>query len=132
MLLDPLHRRRVALASDIGFPLRRGARPGAGARGRRGQAFAHVADRSDGVRVGALEVALVGEDTGEDGDPVGQVVERKQDVGDHHRQVRQPQLVGLARSHAWLEGAHQVVAEHAHRSAGERRQVLGRGEVVAG
>ena len=62
---------------------------------------------------------------------MAQVVEDEQHVGDHQRHVGQPERVGVGLAER-LDRAHQVVAEEADRAAGERRQVLDRGEPEAG
>jgi hypothetical protein len=62
---------------------------------------------------------------------VAEVIEREQDVGDHHGEVRQPELVRVRLADRRLEAAHEVVAEHPDRAARERRQAVERGEPVA-
>jgi hypothetical protein len=54
------------------------------------------------------------------------VVEDHEHVGEHQRHVRQADGVGVGLAER-LDGAHEVVAEEAHRSAGERRRVGERG-----
>ena len=60
-----------------------------------------------------------------------QVVEHDQRVGDHQRHVGRADVVGVRLGQA-LDGAHEVVAEHADRAARERRQVVERRQAVAG
>jgi hypothetical protein len=53
------------------------------------------------------------------------MVEHDERVSHHQREVRHADRVGVRRSER-LDGAHEVVCEHADRSARERRQPLHR------
>jgi hypothetical protein len=52
-----------------------------------------------------------------------EVVEGQQEVGDHEREVRDSKRIGAGRSDGRLGVAGEVVAEEAHRAAGEGRKV---------
>ena len=58
---------------------------------------------------------------GEHGDGAHEVVEHDERVGHHQREIRHADRVWV-RCAQRLDGAHQVVGEHAHRPARERRQ----------
>ena len=60
-------------------------------------------------------------DAGDDGGAVVQVVEHQQGIGHHHHRVGQVAVIGR-RVGQGLDGAHHVVAQVAHRAAGEARQ----------
>ena len=93
------------------------------ARGTGPASRSHLGDRARGRRVGALDVGLGVEiGVGEDRDRVLEVVEDDQRVGEHQRHVGQPERIGLGVAER-LHGAHEVIAEEAHRAAGERRRV---------
>jgi hypothetical protein len=62
---------------------------------------------------------------------VAQVVEDHQRVGDHQRHVGRSDVVGVGRGQA-LHRAHQVVSEHADRTARKWRQVVERRNPVGG
>jgi hypothetical protein len=62
---------------------------------------------------------------------VAQVVEGQQDVRDHQREQRQPELVVGTGADRRLRDPGEVVAEQAHRPARERRQARQRREAVA-
>ena len=93
--------------------------------------------RARSIRRGRLRVGLVhlvrvvDERVHEDRDLVAEVVEHDQRVGDHQRHVGGADVVGVRLGQA-LDGAHEVVAEQAHRATGERRQALERRDPVAG
>ena len=59
-----------------------------------------------------------------------EVVEGDENVGDHQRHVRDADVVGVRIADRRLGVADQVVAEHAHGAARERRQVGQRGGLV--
>ena len=58
------------------------------------------------------------------------MVERDQHVGQHQRQIREPERVRIRLAER-LCGAHEVVREHPDRAAGERRQVVQRRRLEA-
>ena len=51
-----------------------------------------------------------------------EVVEDHEHVGEHQREVREPEAIGIGRAER-LDAAHEVVAEDPDRAAGERRQI---------
>ena len=69
---------------------------------------------------------LVGHHVGQHRDLVAQVVERHEHVGHHQREIGHTGVVRSRRPDGRLRRAHEVVAEQAHRAAGERRQPLER------
>ena len=95
-----------------------------------GQALAHLGDGGRRRGVGLVHGA-VHEHVGQDRGLVAQVVEGHHHVADHQRHVRHVQRVGVGLPHRRLGEAHQVVAEQAHGTAGERRQALQRRGAVA-
>ena len=94
------------------------------------QPLADLADRLDRAGVGRLDAAVLDEGVGDQRHLVALVVEGDQHVGDHQRHVGQADRVGVGLAER-LDGAHQVVAEEADRAAGERRQLVGLGDLVA-
>jgi hypothetical protein len=146
VLLGPLYGRGVAAGAQVGRELRRLAPPGGRLRHRSAQALAHVRDGRRGLLVGALDVSVVREGAGgartgafavqhhvrQHRDLVAKVVEGEQDVRDHHGQLRHACVVGVRLADRRLRAPREVVAEHPHGAAGERRQPVQRGDPVAG
>ena len=96
---------------------RRSRRP----RDRPGQPPANLGDRLLGARVRGVEI-VVAVDVRDHRDRVLEVIERDQRVGQHQREVGQPDRIRVGRAER-LNRADQVVGEQAHRATGERRQV---------
>ena len=86
-----------------------------------GQPPANLGDGLDRALVRGVEI-VVAVDVGDHRDRVLEVIERDQRVGQHQRQVRQPDRVGIGRAER-LDRPNQVVREQPHGAAGERRQV---------
>ena len=93
--------------------------------------LADIGDRRRRALVGGLDAAVLDEGVGDHRDLVLLVIEGDQHVGDHQRHVGEADRVGVGRAQRGLDRAHQVVAEEADRAAGERRQLLGLGDLVA-
>ena len=133
VLDDPRDHRLELLARHVRLKRRQRRGPAPGGRAGRGTGPASrqrtSAIVSSAARVGRLEV-VVGVDVGEHRDRVLEVVEHDQRVGQHQRQVGHADRVGVRLAER-LDGAHEVVGEHADRAAGERRQVRERRGVEA-
>ena len=117
---------RATIASNVsrGMP---GTNVGVDARGaaqprqRAGEPLADLRDHAERALVARLDALLLDVGVGEDRDRVLEVVEGDERVGQHQREVGQPDRV-LVRRAERLDRAHAVVAEEADRAARERRQ----------
>ncbi len=133
VLDDPGDDRLKFAVSHVGFKRRDLPVPPVFDRGRTrnrtAQTTAHLGDGVHSLPVGGLEVVLhVG--VCQHRDRALEVVEDDQRVAKHQGQIGQAERIGVGLPQR-LDGPHEVIGEHAHRPAGERREARERGGIEA-